>query len=226
MNTALARVPLTRLLRTPRTLLTIAAWMLLAVGFAAAARAQGAAHGADRALVDAYGALVVPLLCYAIAGGALGAGSLSAAGAPAIAFGTTPLRAAAATVAVLLLASIGACAVLGAAVAIVAHGSADPPLARDAIASAYAGALGGVAYASLFALGSAFGRRGGGRTVALVADWILGANASAVALVTPRAHLRNLLGGTPPAAIGERASAVALLLLAALFVALALRRAR
>jgi hypothetical protein len=47
-----------------------------------------------------------------------------------------------------------------------------------------------------------------------------------VALVTPRAHLRNLLGGTPPAALGERTSAIALLLIAALFAVLAARRAR
>jgi hypothetical protein len=199
---------------------------MLAVGFAAAARAQGASHGADHTLVGAFGALVVPLLCYAIAGGALGATSLSAAGAPAVAFGATPPRAAAATVAVVVAASAASCAVLGAAVAVVAHGSADPPVARDAIASAYAGALGGAAYGALFALGSTLGRRGGGRTVALVADWLLGANATAVALVTPRAHLRNLLGGTPPAAFGERASAVALVLVAVVFATLAVRRTR
>jgi hypothetical protein len=143
-----------------------------------------------------------------------------------VAFGATPLRAAAATVAVVVAASAAACAVLGAAVAIVAHGSADPPVARDAIASAYAGALGGAAYASLFALGSTFGRRGGGRTVALVADWLLGANATAVALVTPRAHVRNLLGGAPPAGIGERGSAILLILLAVVFATLAVRRTR
>jgi hypothetical protein len=226
MNTALARVPLSRLLRTPRAWVMIGAWTVLAVGFAAAARSQGAAHGADHTLVGAFGALVVPLLCYAIAGGALGATSLSAAGAPAVAFGATPPRAAAVTVAVVVAASAAACAILGAAVAIVAHGSADPPLARDAITSAYAGALGGAAYASLFALGSTFGRRGGGRTVALVADWLLGANATVLALVTPRGHLRNLLGGAPPAALGERASAVALVLLVVLFAILAVRRTR
>jgi hypothetical protein len=202
------------------------AWTVLAVGFAAAARTQGASHGADHTLVGAFGALVIPLLCYAIVGGALGATSLSAAGAPAVAFGATPPRAAAATVAVAVTVSVASCAVLGAAVAIVAHGSADPPVVHDALASAYAGALGGAAYASLFALGSTFGRRGGGRTVALVADWLLGANATAVALVTPRAHLRNLLGGTPPAALGERASAVAIVLIAVLLAALAVRRTR
>jgi hypothetical protein len=226
MNTALARLPLSRLRRTPRAWVTIGAWTVLAVGFAVAARSQDASHGADHTLVGAFGALVVPLLCYAMAGGALGAKSLSAAGAPAVAFGATPPRAAAVTVAVVVAASAAACAVLGAAVAIVAHGSADPPFARDAITSAYAGALGGAAYASLFALGSTFGRRGGGRTIALVADWLLGANATAVALVTPRAHLRNLLGGTPPAAIGERASAVVLVLLVVLLATLAVRRTR
>ena len=226
MNAAPARIPLARLLRTPRTLVTIGGWTVLGIAFAVVARVEGASHGADRALVGAFGALVVPLLCYAIAGGALGSSSLSAAGAPAVAFGATRLRAAAASIAVVLAASIAACALLGAAVAVIAHGSSDPPVARDALASAYAGALGGGAYASLFVFGASLGRRGGGRTVALVADWLLGANASAVALVTPRAHLRNLLGGTPPAAIGERLSAVALVLLAALFLAAALRRSR
>lgn len=226
MNAALARLPLSRLLRTPRTVLTTGGWALLAVGFAVAARSQGASHGADRVLVDAFGALVVPLLCYAIAGGALGAGSLSSAGGPAVMFGATPARAAAITIAVIVGASVASCAVLGAAVATVAHGSSDPPVAGDAIASAYASALGAAGYSSLFALGSTFGRRGGGRVVALVADWLLGANTTAVALVTPRAHLRNLLGGTPPAALGERWSAVGLLLLALLFAILALRRAR
>jgi hypothetical protein len=102
----------------------------------------------------------------------------------------------------------------------------DPPVARDVLASAYAGALGGAAYAALFALGASFGRRGGGRMVLLVTDWVLGANSTALALLTPRGNLRNVLGGAPPWGLGERGSAIALLALAFVFAAAAVRRTR
>jgi hypothetical protein len=223
---ALARVPAGRLLRTPRGWLTVGAWSAVAVGFALAAREEGAPHGADHVLVDAYGALVLPLACYAVVGAGIGARSLSAGVAPLVAFGASAARSAAVAVAMVTV----VCAVLGAAlgafVAILAHGVADPPLAHDALASAYAGGLGGCAYGALFAFGASLGKRGGGRTVLLVVDWVLGAVGGAAGLVTPRAHLRNLLGGSPPLQLPERASAVLLVVLAVLYALMAVRRAR
>jgi hypothetical protein len=223
---ALARVPVARLARTPRAWLPVAGWPLLGVAMAAVARSEGAPNGADHVLVGAFGALVVPLLAYAIVGGAIAGGSLRASVAPTVAFGAPPARSAAVTVVFAALTAACLSAGLGALLAALAHGVDDPPVARDALISAYAGALGGAAYAALFALGASFGRRGGGRAVLLIADWILGSNSTALALLTPRAHLRNVLGGAPPWGLGERGSAIALVALAVLFASVAVRRTR
>jgi hypothetical protein len=223
---ALAQPPIARLARRPRAWIAIAAWGALAVAFAVAARQQGAAHGADHVLVDTYGALVLPLLAYLIVGATLGSQSLRASIAPVVGFGAAPARAAAASVGIAAAACAAIGAVLGAVVALVAHGISDPPLWRDAFLSAYAGALGGAAYAAWFSLGAAFGKRGMGRSALLVADWVLGATSGAGAVVTPRGHLRNLLGGVPPMDLSQRASAFALVLLALVCAGLALLKVR
>lgn len=226
MISALARVPVARLARTPRSWLPVAAWTLLGVAVALLARSESAPNGADHVLVGAFGAYVVPLLAYAIVGGAIGGGSLRGSVAPTVAFGAPPARSAAVTVGLAVLVAAGLCAGLGAVLAAVAHGVDDPPVARDALTSAYAGALGGAAYAAWFAVGASFGRRGGGRAVLLVADWILGSNDGAIALLTPRGHLRNVLGGAPPWGLSERGSAVALLVMVGVLAVVAVRRVR
>jgi hypothetical protein len=223
---ALAQPLLARLFRTPRGWIVPGAWCAFALALALATRSRGTAHGADHVLLGAYGTLVLPLLAYAIVGAALGAGSVSRSTAPVVALGASPKLAAMATVAVAVLACALIAAVLTAATALVAHGSADPPRARDAVASAYAGMLGGAAYASWFIFGASLGRRGGGRTALLVIDWVLGAGSGAAALVTPRGHVRSLLGGTPPMDLSERASACGLVLIALAAAVLTIRRAR
>jgi hypothetical protein len=75
-------------------------------------------------------------------------------------------------------------------------------------------------------LGSSFGRRGGGRPVLLVVDWMLGASGGAAALMSPRGHVRNLLGGAPPMDLSERASALLLVALAVVCALWSVRRAR
>jgi hypothetical protein len=222
----LAQPPIARLARRPRAWIAVAAWGALALAFAIAARQQRAAHGADHVLVDTYGALVLPLVAYLIVGATLGSQSLRASIAPVVGFGAAPARAAAATIGVAASASAALGGVLGAAVALVAHGISDPPLWRDAIVTAYAGGLGGIAYAAWFSLGASFGRRGLGRAGLLIADWVLGATSGAGALLTPRGHLRNLLGGVPPMDLPQRASAFALVAIALLCGAFALLKAR
>jgi hypothetical protein len=221
----LARPALARL-RQPRPLLGTAAWSVLGVAFALAARSRGISHGADRVLVEAFGGLVLPLAAYTLVGAVVGARSLAGSGAALVSFGAPPARVASTTVGVAVAACALAGAVLAVVVAMTAHGSSDPPLAGDALASAYAGALGGSAYGGWFCLGASFGKRGGGRTLALVVDWVLGFGQGAVAVVTPRAHLRNLLGGTPPMGWPERASAAALLVLLVVCAAGAVSRSR
>ncbi len=223
---ALARPSIARLLRRPAGWVAIGAWVALACGVAWIARMRGSAHGADHVLVDTVGALVLPLLAYALVRVTFGWGSLRTSTAPVVAFGAQPVRAAAAVIAVAAITCAAIGALVAATAAFVAHGVSDPPPLRDAATSAYAGALGGMAYAAWFSLGATFGRRGGGCGVLLIVDWILGATAGAGALVTPRGHLRNLLGGSPPMDLTQRASVAALLALTLVCALGAVRRTR
>jgi hypothetical protein len=222
---ALARVPFARVRSGAAARIVTGAWAALAFAIAFAAHARGAAHGADIVLVDTVGALVVPLLAYGLVASAVGGRSLASAGAPLVAFGALPSQAALTTVAVAAAASALAGALVAAGVAVIAHGTADPSRATDALASAYAGALGGAAYAGWFSLGATFGERGGGRALFLLVDWTLG-SAGGAALVTPRGHLRNLLGGAAPQDLSGRASSLALILIACACAVLAARRVR
>jgi hypothetical protein len=210
---ALARPTIARLTRSPRAWLTTGAWFVVGVTFALAARAAGSAHGADHVLVGVFGAAIVPLLAYATVGAALGRRSLAASGAPLVAFGAAPARVAAVSLSVAIVASALAGALTAVAIAMLAHGTGDPPLGRDAAASAYAGALGGAAYAAWFALGATFGKAGGGRFALLFVDWILDGMGGPFSIVCPRGHVRNLLGGAAPLDLPERASAIALVVL-------------
>lgn len=226
MIAALARPPIARVMRSRRGRVAAIAWCALAIAFALAARSSGSAHAADHVLLGAFAPLVLPLLAYSLAGAVIGARSLSIAAAPLVALGAPPSRAAAVAATVAIAACALSGGLLAAVVDLVAHASADPPLVRDAVACAYAGGLGGGVYASWFALGASFGKRGGGRPMFLVLDWILGAGNGPTALFTPRAHVRNLLGGRAPLEISERASGIVLVLLAAAFVVIAVGRAR
>jgi hypothetical protein len=223
---ALLAPTLARFTRIPRSRWIIGAWFSLGVGFAAVARAQGVSRGADQVLLGAFGALVLPLLAYSVVGAAVGRRSLATSGTALVAFGASPGPVAAATAAASVGAGALTGAVLAASIALLAHGPADPPVVRDAIVSGYAGLLGGAAYCAWFVLGSSFGKRGGGRTVFLLADWLLDAAGGGASALGPRAHLRNLLGGTPPMGLSERTSAVALIALAFACAAVAVIRVR
>ncbi len=226
MIAVLSKPPAARLFRGRRVWLVVAAWSALALAVAGALRSDASSEGASRVLLGVYGGLALPLMTYALVGATLGPRSLAASTRQLTIFGAPPARTAAVALAVAMAACTLASGVLAAILAVVAHGSADPPILRDAFTSAYAGGLGGAAYAGWFGLGASFGRRGGGRTVFLAADWILGVTRGAGALPVPRAHLRNLLGGAPPMNLPERTSALALLVLAGGCLALASLRAR
>jgi ABC-type multidrug transport system ATPase subunit len=187
---------------------------------------MGSANAASHVLVWPFGAIALPLFVYAVVSATLGGEGVARASRSLVAFGADPARAALSQILVAVVTSALLSAVVGSAVAALAHGSADPPPLRDALTSAWIAALGGAAYASLFAFGSTFGARGAGRTAALVLDWALGAGGSGAALVTPRAHLRNLMGGAAPVEIGQRASVAWLAALAIAFILLAVARAR
>ncbi len=206
--------------------MSILACAALALASAIAVRHVASAHGASDALVGAFGALALPLSAYAVVAATLGGEGVARAVRPLVSFGASPFAAAFSAVVVAVVASAILGAVLGAAVAAVAHGSADPPLARDLVTSSWIGALGGAAYAALFAFGSSFGSHGGGRAFALVLDFIVGSGVGASAFITPRAHVRNLLGGRAPLDVSQRDGVVALAVLVVVFCGLAVLRAR
>jgi ABC-type arginine/histidine transport system permease subunit len=109
-------------------------------------------------------------------------------------------------------------------VAVVAHDPTAPPRARDAIASAWIGGLTACAYASLFFAGATVGVRGGGRWAALIFDFALGSTTGPFALLCPRAHAINLLGGEPVMMLSQTSSAGVLVLLSIGFGAIAIAR--
>jgi len=179
------------------------AWLApaVALGFVMVAalleRRVSAARAADHALTGATFGLALPLLAYFTVACATGRARLDTAlgelgrhgvhrriGAVGLA-GTTAA----------LLALMGA--LLACTTVVCARGLGDPRLLSDLGISAWLGALGAVCYAIWFALGSLFGAAGGGRTLALVVDWVLGSGATALAIPCPRGHLRNLLGAEP-----------------------------
>src|SRR5687767_2722239 len=82
----------------------------------------------------------------------------------------------------------------------------------------------GSAYAALFAFGATYGAQGGGRWWSLAADFLLGSTSGVGALLAPRAHIENLLGGQPPMLLSQPASAASLGAIGVAFTLLALLR--
>ena len=222
---ALTTVPMRRLARASRAWLAIGFWAVLAVVPAVIERARSTGHGADHALLGFYAAISLPFLAYSTLSSILGRDGLGPSGIALANFGAPPGSVALSSVTVAIAASAFLGGMVGALVALVAHGALDPPLGLDALGAFATGALGGAAYAAYFALGAAFGARGYGRSILLVLDWVLGSDVSASALLTPRAHVRNLLGGPAPLEVSGRASYAALGVMVLLFTWLAATRA-
>ncbi len=223
MNVALARVPLARLVRTPRSIAIVAVWSVVAI--VAAIVSRKSTTGADHVMRGSFGYVVVPLVSFAIVGAALGGQGLKRAVRGVVALGAAPRRAAAAAVGVAIVVSAVACALLAILVCAIAHGQSDPPLASDLFASMWVSALGGAAYAAFFACGSAIGKgtmRGG----FLAVDWIIGAGSGVGSLVVPRGHVTALMGGSLAAELPARASSVALIALIVLYSGLAVALTR
>jgi hypothetical protein len=218
------RLPFARLTRTPRALVPVVAWTGLAI--VAALELRGRPDASWSALGSIFGALALPFVSFAVVGAVLGADGLARSTRSFVAFGASPARVALATISAAVVASAVLAGLLGVVVVALAHSAGDPPLGRDMLASAWVGGLGGAAYASLFCFGASFGKRGGGRAVALVLDWVIGGSTWAGDVITPRAHVRSLLGGDASAGLSGHASAIGLVVLIVVFTALAVGRTR
>jgi len=180
-------------------------------------RRVGSAGAVDRALAGTFN-VVVPLVSFGVAAAISARRNLREGVWAAARYGVARRDVALGAIA----AGLAASATLGAAFAVlavaVAHGPGNPPLARDLLTSAWIGALTAAAYASWFAAGATFGRRGGGRWVPLLADFVLGGSAGLAGAILPRANAASLLGSAPPLGLPHASSS---LILAASAVVLA-----
>ncbi|HYP91211.1 MAG TPA: hypothetical protein VEQ59_23760, partial [Polyangiaceae bacterium] len=102
-------------------------------------------------------------------------------------------------------------AISSALVIAVTRGTADARLLADTLTSAWIGLLAGAAYVFAFLGASAYGRAGRGRTWLLAADFVLGAGDSLLAFPWPKAHIRNLLGGSAALELSQLGALLALL---------------
>lgn len=220
---ALAGLPFRRIVRVPRVLVTVLAWAAFAILVAVVERRHAGSQGADLVLPEIFGSIVVPFLVFALVGAAVTSSSLRVALRPLTALGANGSRAALVTIVVVAIAAAVICAGLGAG--LVPLSGSPAPIRGDVIASAWVSALGGATYACFFSLGATFGRKGAGRIAFLVVDWLLGST-DGLELVTPHAHLRNLLGGAAIAHVSQTASAIVLVAMALVCAAVAVRRAR
>ena len=219
------RTVLLRLLRAPRSWLAIGFWIAVAVAPAVVEHLHAVGHGADHALLGFYASIALPFLAYSVLSAVLGRDGLGRAGLPLVNFGAPPGEVALWTVAVAVAVSAILGGGLGAAVDAIGHGPLDPRLIEDAVRALGAGAIGGAAYAAMFAMGASLGARGFGRSIFLVLDWVFGNGVDASALFTPRAHVRSLLGGAAPLEVTGRVSYAALALMIVIFTLLACSRA-
>ncbi|MBK8996362.1 MAG: hypothetical protein IPM35_11530 [Myxococcales bacterium] len=189
-------------------------------------RRAGSIVAADRALTGVALGFVLPLLAHGTVARALAGARLDAALGDIGRWGGDR-RTGALGVALSLSLVLGLAGALIAALAVgVVRAPADPLLWRDTLTSAWIGALAGASYAGWFCLGSTLGKRGGGRGVVLIVDWIAGASAGAAALFWPRGHVRNLLGAEPVLAMPQWTATLALVVLGSAYVALSAWRVR
>jgi hypothetical protein len=212
-----------RALATRGLAAAILAWSL-ALLVAVAEKRTGLHGAASRALEGRVFDLIVPVTLVWMSMRVLGSVRLEAAASPLARFGVSRRSVALGLIVASMVAGAVVAAIAAALTALVAHDPTAPAIAFDAYTSAWVGALTACAYGALFAFGATFGANGGGRFWALGFDLLFGGTSGAVALVTPRAHAENLLGGAPPLLLAQPASAALLVVIAGSFTWLALAR--
>lgn len=181
------------------------------LGVALLERAQGRVGAADRALAGGAFGIALPLLAYFLVARACGAQSLREAVAPLARHGLDRRLLVLGLALPPAIVAAAFAALGGVLVVLVTRGPSDPALARDALTSLWIGLVSGPAYVAAFIGASALGRAGRGRSWLLLADFVLGAGDSFVAFPWPKAHVRNLLGGSAALELSQLAALVALL---------------
>jgi hypothetical protein len=188
-------------------------------------RRVGSAGAVDRALAATFN-VVVPLTSFAVAAEVSGRGDLRAAAWAAARFGVARRDVALGAIGAAALASATLGAGFAALAVLVAHAEGNAPLLHDLFTSAWIAALTAAAYTAWFTAGATFGRRGGGRWVPLVADFVLGGSTGLAGAILPRAHATSLLGGAAPLGLSQASSSAVLAVSVVVLASLAAFRCR
>lgn len=218
-------------LRAGHARLSRRAGLVLVVLIACLAAVAGAierhetlAGAVDRTLVAVF-SLLIPLSAFAWIGIATGRRRWTERAVAIARFGASgrvvTLGMTLASVTAAVATSVGATVIA----VLVSHGHGDVSLPAELFTSCWIAALTAAAYACWFAAGATFFRRGRGRWVPLVGDFLLG-SAGALGLFLPRGHAENLVGGEGPLGMGQPASSAMLLGIAVILLCVTSLRAR
>lgn len=198
--------------------------LMFELGVALLERAHGRVGAADRALVGGAFGIALPLLTYFLVSRAAAGTSLREAVSPLARHGLSRRSLSVGlTLPPALVAGVFA-ALSGVLVVAVTRGLGDPRLGMDALTSFWIGLVAGPAYVAAFTGASALGRAGRGRIWLLLADFVLGAGDSFLAFPWPKAHVRNLLGGSATLELSQLAALLALLGMSFAFLGFGLLR--
>lgn len=181
------------------------------IGVALLERAHGRSGAADRALMGGGFGVALPLFCFFLVTRVCASESTRGALHVLTRHGADRRAALVGLALPAMGLAAGFAALSSVAVVLVTRGFADPALGKDLLTSAWIGLVAGIAYVAAFLGASAFGRQGRGRGWLLLADFMLGAGGSFLALPWPKGHLRNLLGGVPVLEMSQAAALLALL---------------
>jgi hypothetical protein len=181
------------------------------LGVALLERVGGSAGAADRALSGGAFGIALPLLSYFLVTRVSASTNLREALLPLARHGCDRRALTLGLAIPPALAAAAFAALSSVVVVLVTRGPGDPRMPSDAFTSLWIGLAAGSAYVAAFVGASAFGRRGQGRFWLLVADFLLGAGDSFLALPWPKAHVRNLLGGSAVLQLSQLAALAMLL---------------
>ena len=211
-----------RLARSRLSALSVGTVTVAGVGLTALAavaeHSVSPAHAPARALQGPAFGLGVPLVTMAIVALFTGHDNLRSSTKPLAWLGADRRSVVVGMVVVGAAVAAGINVLVGVGTALLAHGGHGGGMWTDAGTAAWVAVLASLTYASLFTFASTIGRKGGWRSWAWLADLWLGTMTGYGAVIAPRAHTLNLLGGPCVGHLSQASSAAALLLLAAIFL--------
>ena len=199
-----------RVLRRPIALAALLGVALIVVSTVIERRA-GSAGAVDRVLGSTF-RVILPLVTFGVTAAATGHDRLSDAVWPLARYGASRRDLALGTILFAVAASSALAALFAVVSVVLAHGPSEPPLLRDALQSAWIGALTASAYAAWFSFGAVFWKRGRGRWIPLLLDLLFGASTGLLGAVFPRGNAQSLLGGAAPLHLSQPSSSAALAL--------------